>query len=231
MMDYLGQLFAVGYIPQFIEGYDFGMVEPSCYLAAFTDRFKNVFIVNGFYKPEEKFDIEEQKKFIHETRRELGCEDDRIWADPSIFRKTQLQKGMGAKTIANLFEQGNYGIRMRAADNEVLRGLTKVNSYLTVKPMHRHPITGTLGAPHLFIANELEFVLNEFAGYYWKQDKSGQRIDEPIDRNDHAMNTIKYMLAKQPDVAMRTPKPIDRRYLHKWGEAPDSKQVNRHRYG
>lgn len=231
MLDYLSQLYSVGYIPQFIEGYDFGMVEPSCYLAAFTDRYKNTFIVDGFYMPEEKMDLEVQKRTIHQTRRELGIEDEKIWADPAIFRKTQLSKAAGSKTIARLFEEGTFGVRMRAADNEVLRGITKVNTYLAIKPTHRHPITGAHGAPHLFIASELEFVLNEYASYYWKQDKSGQRIDEPIDKNDHAMDTIKYMLAKQPDVALRIPKPIEQRHLRRWGEVPDTKQVSRHRYG
>lgn len=231
MLDHFNMLIGQGVIPQFLEGYDFGIVEPSCYLAAFTDRYKNIFIFDGFYKPEAEMKIDEQQKTIHTIRNTVGIEDEVIWADPAVFRKTQISKNMSAKTIAQLFNEGTYGVRMRAADNEVLRGLTKVNTYLTFSDRHRHPIRGEMGAPHIFIANELDFVINEFTSYYWKTGTDGKRIDEPVDKNDHAMNVIKYMLAKQPDLALRLPKPVATAHLSSWREMPDTTNTRRHRYG
>lgn len=230
MMHYYQMMLGQGIVPRFIEGYDFGIVEPCCYLIAFVDRFKNVFIVDGFYKPEQDFDLEEQKKRIWEIRNELGCEDEYIEADPSVFKRTQVVKNaVGIKTIAALMKEGTYGVRMRPADNEVLRGIAKVNMYLAPNDLHRHPIRGDRGAPHLYIATELTDVINEFTSYYWKVDTDGSRIDSPIDKNDHAMNTIKYMLAREPDLAVRVKHAPSTAHLTMWREMPDNmKRSRRH---
>lgn len=234
MLDHLWELRSTGVIPQFVEAYDFGITEPCCYLIAYTDRYKNVFIVDGFYKPEEKFSIQEQQTRIWEIRNNLDCEEDEIRADPAIFRRTIVQKNSASKTIAQLFKEGDNGVNMRAADNEVLRGITKVNMYLAPAGSHRHPINGGYDAPHLFIASELVEVIGEFGSYYWKADTSGKRIDEPIDKNDHGMNTIKYLLSRQPDLALRVEKPKDKSYLHRWTEGANQSvdtKSKAHRYG
>lgn len=228
MLDHLWDIQSRGVIPQFFDAYDFGITEPCCYLAAYTDRYKNVFVFDGFYSPEEKFSIQQQQSRIWEIRMAVGMEEDSIRADPAVFRRTQLQKNSGAKTIAQLFKEGDNGVNMRAADNEVLRGITKVNQYLALHGSHRHPINGGYDAPHIFFATELAFIPDEFGKYYWKADTSGKRIDEPIDKNDHAMNTIKYMLSKQPDLALRVEKPKDKSYLSRWSEGRSvSAQVRR----
>lgn len=231
MLEYYETLLSRGVIPQFLEGYDFGMTEPSCYLLSFVDRYKNIFIVNGFYKSELEMDIEDQKRTIHEMRRELGAEDETINADPAIFKRTQVTKQSGAKTIAQLLGAGTYGVRTRASDNEIARGITKVNQYLTISDMHRHPTRGHRGAPHLFVAQELQFVINEFTSYYWKTGTDGKRIDVPVDKNDHAMNTIKYKLSREPDLALRIKKPKEKTYLHSWGEAADTETQGSRRHG
>lgn len=231
MLDYYNDMIQHDRIPKFVEGYDFGIVSPSCYLFAFTDRYQNIFVVDGFYKPLNDYDIEQQQKAIWEVRSVFGCEDETIWADPAVFKKTQAQKKQLAKTIAQLFSEGQHGVRMRAADNEVLRGITKVNSYLAVQDRHRHPITQAMGAPHLFIATELTDVINEFNSYYWKTGTDGKRIDVPVDKNDHAMNVLKYMLARQPDLATRAPRIIPTDHLSKWRERPEVSGRRMNRYG
>jgi hypothetical protein len=230
IVNHFNMLVGQGYVPRFVEGYDFGIAEPSCYLFGFSDNKRNIFIVDGFYKPEADFDLEDQKKFIWEVRNEWGCEEDNIMADPAIFRRTQVQKNTGAKTIAALMQQGQFGVKMRAADNEILRGITKVNMYLTVSERHMHPIHETFGAPHIFFAQELDFIINEATSYFWKTDTSGKRLDEPIDKNDHAMNTLKYMLSKAPELATRLPNQKPQAHLHSWREQPDTEMRSR-RYG
>lgn len=221
-----------GVTVNFIEGYDFGIAVPSCYLLAFVDRFKNVFIVDGFYYPEEQMRLTDQQKAIWSIRATWGVENNTVWADPAIFKRTVVQRNTNAKTIAQLFNEGDHAVHMRASDNEVIRGITKVNMYLSIDERHRHPVLGTFGAPHLYVADHLGFVADEFTSYYWKVDPQGERTDDPVDRNDHAMNTIKYMLAKQPDLASRAPRIKQRPYLTKWQEGPDDTGYNRrHRYG
>ena len=53
--------------------------------------------------------------------------------------------------------------------------------------------------PLLYVAAELPWFQDEVMSYYWKRDSQGRNIDEPVDHNDHAMNTVKYMLSKLPD--------------------------------
>lgn len=231
MIEHLDLMLGMGVIPRYIEAYDFGMTEPSCYLFAFTDRYKNIFVVDGFYEPEKDLSLEDQKRRIHEIRRAYGAEDETITADPAIFKKTQVTKSQGVKTIADLMRLGDYGVRTRPADNNIERGLIKVNMYLSVSDRHRHPIRGEIGAPHIFFASELTFIENEFTSYYWKTDNTGKRIDQPVDKNDHAMNTIKYLLSREPELAIRVPKPPSTAHLTQWREQPSNPNGKSHRYG
>lgn len=232
MRGYYEMLISHNVVPEIIESYDFGITSPSCYLLAFVDRRNNVFVYDGFYKPEEKLRIDKQQKLIHEMRNELGVEDGTILADPAIFRRTIVQQSTGAKTIARLFSEGSYGVKMRTADNEINRGILKVNMYLTVSERHKHPTRDTLGAPHIFFASELDFIQNEFAGYFWKSNSDGSRQDIPIDKNDHAMNAIKYLLSRSPDIAQRIRAPAKPPYLTQWSIVEQPTAHNKaHRYG
>lgn len=228
MYDYLADLFAAGIEPNFIEAYDYGIAEPCCYLIGFTDRQSNVLIIDGYYKPEQEMTIDAQQKQITTLRKEYGADDSNIIrADPQLFRRTASSRVSGSRTVASLFGEGDYGVVMRQADNDIIAGVTKVSTYLNIRDHHRHPTTKVLGAPHLFIATELQFVIDEFTSYYWKQDPTGTRIDEPIGRKDHSMDTIKYMLSKEPDLAQRTPKLRSTKYLTQWSEGKDVSSMGR----
>ena len=205
-----------GFVPSFFQAYDFGMVAPSCYLLAFTDQDKNIFVYDGFYMPMEMMDLEDQQKFIHEAQEVFGITGSSVYGDPAIFKKTQVTKNENIKTIAKMFSEGDHPIKMKSADNNIERGLTKVNKYLAIKGTHRHPITQTLEAPHIYFAQELEFIDTEISGYFWKTDKSGVRIDEPVDKNDHAMNTLKYLVSKAPEITRQKIVLPDNRHLTNW---------------
>lgn len=232
IVQYIEDMLNRGTFPRWFEGYDFGMIVPSCYLLAFADRYRNIFIVDGYYIPEAEERINKQQEHIHKIRNEWGINDDiPSFADPQIFKKTSVSKSSSAKTVAQLFAEGDYGVRFQRAANEITSGITKVNQYLAISDNHRHPVTHTMGAPHLFAATELDFIATEFSAYYWKQDTNGSRMDEPIDKNDHAMNTIKYLLAREPDLATRVPRAKDTRYLTKWSDAPDVSAHRDYRHG
>lgn len=234
LFQYLQSLHNSGITPTYVEGYDYGIVVPSCYLLGFTDRRNNVFLCDGFYMPEQEMHIDKQQERIHTLRSEWGApEDGVIIADPAVFRKSAGGRTTGAKSVAEMFREGEHAVNMRRGENEVLSGLTKVNTYLSIKPYHRNPFTLQMGGAHLYIASELQWVVNEFTSYYWKQNTAGQRIDEPVDKNDHAMNTIKYILSKRPALATRSPRPPSTAHLHSWREGPDGSNTQKvkHRYG
>jgi hypothetical protein len=126
--------------------------------------------------------------------------NNRIHADPSIFKKVVVagMKETGS-TIARLYQDDK--IYMRPSSNDVVTGIAKVNSYLAGKRGVPHLMTKEDPSPLLYFVDDLGFIGDEMASYYWKQNPAGQRIDEPMDANDHAMNALKYMLSYLPDVS------------------------------
>lgn len=183
-----------------LEGYDFGLTAPSCYLLAFIDDFGRVIIIDGYHR--ENFPYDEQPAHIKEIRaRYAGLlrVKNAIKADPAIFRKAVIAKVSTGSSLAKLL--GDLGLSLRPAQNDILPGIAKVTSYFNGKTGVPHLATGEPDGPMLYYVNDLSFIDDEIGSYYWKKNPQGDRIDEPVDGNDHALDTIKYMLSDLPDPA------------------------------
>lgn len=192
-----------GYLVPLIDGYDFGIAVPSCYIIAFVDDDGNVIIMDGFYKSE--YGILEQAEKIRQIRNKWGMNQDQdCWADPNIFKRYGGNSGNVNETVASQF--ANLGVPMRRGNNDILGGIVKVGSYLAISRFHRNPFSGNFGAPHLFVSRNLSWWIDEIGGYYWDKDTKGERDDRPNDRNDHAMDTTKYMLTKLDALARPDPR-------------------------
>jgi hypothetical protein len=122
----------------------------------------------------------------------------KVQADPSIFGRRTINKRTVGKTVADMFKEDN--INMKRGNNDVNNGIVKVGSYLNINRQLLHPYKRAAGSPRLFINAKLDWWTDEVAGYFWQQSTSGERIDKPIDRNDHAMDTTKYLLGDMPDI-------------------------------
>lgn len=193
-----------------IEGYDYGLAVPYCYLFGFADHLGNVFLMDGEYHAEEPLDhhingrhLGDDHDFdgIVDIRKRYGEEetDSMIFADPDIFRRKTAGKKLIGKAISDMMLED--GIICRRGNNDITNGLVKVNQYLTIMQQHQNPITGEFGAPRLYVSDKLEFFIDEISDYYWKKDPTGDVQDKPVDKNDHAMNTTKYMLSERPNIA------------------------------
>lgn len=231
IINLLDDLRGNGYEPTWIEGYDYGQVQPSCYMLAFVTPSHQVIICDGFYKKE--YNIDEQAaeiKSIRERWASFNTEFDSLRADPSIFgRKTVNTKVVG-KTVAAMFQETD--LRMLRGNNDVANGITKVNGYMVASNRSKHPITGNAPAPRLYCNLNLRWFDDEVTSYFWKQDNSGQRIDVPNDKNDHAMDTLKYMLSHMPDVGKYfTPAAARVPAWMRWNDAPSAETSRDHRYG
>jgi len=187
------------YQPNWIEAYDYGQAQASCYILAFVTPESHVIICDGFYKKE--MPLDEQIAGIRRIRKEWMFEADemhKIQADPSIFGRKTISKRTVGRTVADMFKEDN--ILMKRGNNDVNNGIVKVGSYLNINHTLLHPIKRVAGSPRLFINAKLDWWTDEVAGYFWQQSTSGERIDKPIDRNDHAMDTTKYLLGDMPDI-------------------------------
>lgn len=202
IMDYLGDLQAQWYDLNWIEGYDFGIAVPSCYLLGVADAWGNVFVIDGFYQPGETFPVEDQRDAIIDMRKSYGVPGRTpIMADPQIFRRTTATKRTIGQSTVDIFHDSGKGVRMVRGNNDILNGIIKVSTYLAGNRMHPHPLTGAHGAPHMYIADTLDFMQDEFGTYMWNVNGKGEREDKPKDKDDHAMDTVKYMLSRRPEIA------------------------------
>lgn len=186
------------FTPTVIEGYDFGMSRPSCYGLAFVDEYGNVCLLDGFHQAE--LPIESQARLISAVRfkyRELLEPSAAIIADPSIMKRQSQGGQVVGRSVANMFEVDHH-ITMRKGTNDIVNGISKVASFLEPDALHRNPFSGNWGSPHFFISSHLEPIIDEFGDYYWRRNTSGETEDKPMDRNDHGMDMIKYLLTYQP---------------------------------
>jgi hypothetical protein len=235
LINYFLHLQSIGFAPEIIEAYDHGIAKPSCYTNAFTDYLGNTFVFDGWYQAE--LTLEEIANKIKEKRKRLqelfgvDVSENAIFADPAIFRRTTGNTKTVGVAVSGLFAE--LGIRCTRANNDIISGIAKVQSYLAIDTKYYHPINKTLESPRLFFCSELNFIDQEIVDYYWKKDQQGQYEDTPKDRDDHAMDNIKYLLSRRPQIAKfvrrRESLPPSRR---KWTEVETQAQDRRqHRYG
>ena len=183
-----------------LEGYDFGMASPTCYLFAFIDRFGRVFVIDGFYKPGEKMPFEDQAAEIKRIRAKYtGLLEikDPIKADPDIFRRKVLPGHQSLGITINEILRSDFNLKMTPADNSIDAGIVKVASYLNTYSTLPSIVKGEKSSL-IYFCDDLHFIADEFSSYFWKKNPLNVVEDKPIDRDDHAMDTIKYMLSFRP---------------------------------
>jgi hypothetical protein len=224
---YLQMLNKQGYDVEWVEGYDFGIAAPSCYMLGFVDPHGNIVIVDGFYKRE--FRLEDQFAKIKDIRSQwTGNADVYMQADPDIFRRGK-NKDMSV-TIADMFWQ-DAGIAVRRANNDRLHGIAKLGAYLNVRKGWINPFTLDEDAPSFYVSSSLTFFAEEIASYFWKKHSvTGQRVDEPQESNDHAMDTGRYILTTRPEASQLRPS-LGRAVpaWMRWQEDPNEAQAMRTR--
>jgi len=116
----------------------------------------------------------------------------------------------------------------RPANNDIITGVAKVGAYLGDQPTHPHLITGAPSGPLLYFVDDLEFIQDEITNYYWDKSTLGDMQDKPIDRDDHALDTLKYMLSHLPDPSeIKIPKSAVIPPWMFWHELNDDGTVNR----
>ena len=212
-----------------LEGFDYGMAVPSCYLLGFADTDGNVFLMDGFHQAE--IPISTITANILDIREQYEVDSsNHILADPDIFRRKGGDKKVVGRSIADMFRED--GIRCERGNNDIMNGIVKVSQYIAVQQHHEHPLFGTFASPRLYVSDKLEFFVDEIGAYRWKKSPSGDVLDKPIDKDDHAMDTVKYMMSNRPAIARLIRKGrIKEVGLRKWAESDMGSPVRSHRYG
>jgi hypothetical protein len=198
IMRYLFSMKAMGIKLKALQGFDFGIASPSCYLYGFETPMGMPIILDGYYRPSpDPMDDGLEIQRIQGRYDPYIDNSYPILADPSIFKRTTFKRdGSGATTIASILRD-DFDLYLKRGQNEILSGIAKVSSYMNIKEMP-NPLTNEREGPGIIIAKHLTFIADEFGSYFWKTNTSNERIDEPIDRNDHSMDALKYLFSYMP---------------------------------
>jgi len=212
-----------------LEGYDFGLSAPTVYMVGFIDDYGRVIILDGFYKPdlnytEHRNEIEMVRgRYLNSFGGALRLTDP-INADPSIYRQQVVKHhGETGETIASLLEGEDLNIR--PASNDIVPGIAKINAYLADRFGLPHlTLSDRQAGPLLYIVDDLSWFQEEISNYYWRRDSSGRLTEMPQEHHDHAMNTLKYMLAFLPQPSeIKPPVPISAKPWMRWQEMDESR--------
>lgn len=230
--NYLQELRAAHIRVTFVEGYDDGLAVPSAYLFGFADHNGNVLLLDGCYATGEENTPQKIANYITDTRQRYGVPDSQgpVLADPSIFRRGRTQAKLVGQSVATMYEE--LGIWMVRGNADIENGIRKISSYLHTQKFHPHPITGDSPAPYIYFSDKLSFLADELNDYYWRKNTAGERIDEPVDRNDHAITALKYLLTHRPTLATLAVDeiPVTPAFMF-WHEQEIANKQKAHRYG
>jgi len=57
------------------------------------------------------------------------------------------------------------------------------------------------GGSYIYFSDKIEFLSNEITGYKWKKTPQGDNKEIPIEKNDRAMDTMKYGMTGRPEIS------------------------------
>jgi hypothetical protein len=145
------------------------------------------------------------------------------YADPSVFNKYQA----GIDSIAELYQR--EGVQLYAANNDVKAGIMRIKQLLKIDPNHKHPLTGELGSPRIFVvASKCLPFIEEIKTYKWKDMKAGSPndpVEVPVKKNDHAMDMMKYFVLSHIHPSPGVQKPLTPEQFTVWQKEQISKNA------
>jgi hypothetical protein len=112
--------------------------------------------LDGFYLKEKR--IDELAELIKEcksqsSKQELG-QSSFLQFLPILLYFVVLLVILGPSVLLRLGLFQELGIDMMRANNDVVSGIAKVQSYLAKDMTHRNPFTDELGAPHMYFNSQ-----------------------------------------------------------------------------
>jgi len=156
-------------------GIDYGTSNPTAFVLVGMGKDNKLYIIDEFYHAGDDMSTSKtDAEYSVELQRWLaGWEPRWIFIDPSAksFR-TQLWRDRSQCPAFQNIAKGN---------NEVLDGIRKVSSLLS---------TG-----NLMVHNRCENVIREFGAYSWDPKAQERGEDKPLEKNDHTMDAVRYVVA------------------------------------
>ena len=167
---------------------DHGFNNATAWLWGAVDPEGRVFIYDEHYESDQIVRYHAER--VKEINRSHGREPDYYVGDPSI-RNTDPITGTSVQ-----LEYIEHGVPIILGNNDVRAGINRVARYLD----------GINGRPMLYIAENCVNLINEMQRYRWSQWATKRmqfeknKKEEPHKRNDHACDSLRYLISSRPQV-------------------------------
>ena len=180
----------------YVLGIDFGMTDPTAALFVKIDYEGNWWVFDEVYKQDLHLD-----QLVYVLRDKMG--DDhytRIIGDGAArFELESLRKRRFRITASK-----------KGADS-IANGIKEVKALLNIRE-------GT-GKPKMFIHSSCKNTIREFESYSWIKDSNGEITNVPEDRDNHAMDAIRYL-------AIDRSKPVERKKRKRYYDPDTGRALN-----
>ena len=100
------------------------------------------------------------------------------------------------RSVAELLREAGMNVNTNVNKSK-WAGIQVVKQYLEGRP-HYDEQRWPNGKPKLFIFSTCTAMIKEIKAYRWKENQTGSR-EEPIKKNDHAMDDLRYYLMSKPE--------------------------------
>jgi len=198
---------------QRFESMDYGLTNPTCFLAWAVDYDGNLISFGSFYRPGLPSETAPIVLKLRQLWRTSVC-----WGDPaSLAAPTSTVNRFGSPlTIEQEFS--DHGLAIARANNEPRAGYTRLRELLRLDPSRRfpdwHPKRGQAGAPRWFIVERQcpELVEQLKTAPLQPVDKrwAGEMIDPHWEgAHGHALAAARYGAMSRPQPAEAPPDPLE----------------------
>lgn len=171
--------------PLIIGGLDHGIGDPTCFLGAFFDYNKNLFIYDEYYS---------SGLVSYHCREILNQFYDKGFhqkvADPSIWSVGGERKG---KPWSLNDEYSLNGLELDRANNSFGLSIDRMNSGFSFDNSRVHPITGRDGSPSTFISTRCKNLISQIGGYVWGKAVDGEKEKPARKCVKHSIDAARYI--------------------------------------
>ena len=170
---------------------DPGLSNPlSCHWYA-VDHEGCVYVVAEHYRA--NMPIDAHMREIDRISRELGWKRDASGRLNALMDAAADQRTLQSeKSVAELFREQGLNVNTRVNKSK-WAGIQRVKQALEKRP-HFDTARWPEGKPGLFIFSSCPMMIREIKQYRWKEDE-----EEPVKRDDHAMDELRYFIMSRPE--------------------------------
>ncbi len=180
---------------------DHGYTNPTCCLWVAVDFEGRMWIYDEHY--ESRLTIQQHAQ---EILGRYGSEDFVNLCDPTMFSRTMQHGGRVWSPADEYRENGIACIRPFREEGR----LSEISGINMVKQRFQNNA--------LFIHERCQNTIEELIGYQWKKlrlsDQDNNKPEQPIDKNNHAMDALRYAVMWRPLNSAKPTPPVDTTTLH-----------------